>query len=463
MPTSLRRLINPALITIAGLIMAHLPFGPTTAFKMVGLSLATLAGTLMALRLLDMVVWHGWMVRDGRSAPPRLLTDLFAAVVMIITIMILAGSLFGAPVTGLVTTSGVLVAVVGFALRDMLASLFSGIALNIEHPFGIGDWIGLDTGEVGQVIEVSWLTTQLRTNDRVIIVIPNAELATRRFKNYGAAGDVFRSEIEVTIDHAVATDRVERVLLNAVRSVSDANRTTRAPDLKIKEFSERGIVWQIRFWIDDYFKLVEIRYGVQRAVLRHLHQAGIALPYSQHDVFQASMPERHLDLSQHREQVIARVDLFRNLQGGDLTALAQATIERQINVNTILTEEGDHTRSLYIVLEGNLRVTVKGEGQERLTVNQLAAGAFFGEYSLLTGAPRSARVEALSDCVLLEITSDALTPILQRCDGLADHLARVLAARQSMTQEARTETGGAKPGGQEEGQLLTKIRALFGL
>lgn len=459
----LRPLLYPALLTGLSLLAASILSGMAPAWQRAASSMAVLAGTWLVLRLVDLVFWHGWLTRGGRRPPPRLLTDLFAAMVMIVAAMSVAASLYGVPVTGLLTTSGVLVAVIGFALRDMLASLFSGIALNIEHPFAIGDWIGLEAGETGRVIEVSWLTTQMRTKDGVIIIVPNAELATRRFKNFGAGNREFRTEIEVTIDHAIPYARIERLLLAAVRSVREANSSKRSSDLRIAEFSERGIIWRLRFWIDDYDKLVDIRFKVQRAVLQHLHQAGISLPYRQIDSYQAPMPERHLDLARHKRQVIGRAELFADMETDDLEALCAATIERHFSADMIITEEGEKTRSLYVVLEGYLDVTVSDGASGRVLVNRLAAGAFFGEFSLLTGAPRSARVQARSDCVLLEITETALEPILQKCPGLADHLARVLTARQGLTEKAKTQQATAQAERIKEQQLLGRIKSLFGL
>ena len=176
------------------------------------------------------------------------------------------------------------------------------------------------------------------------------------------------------------------------------------------------------------------------------------------------MPERHLDLQHHRDRVIARNDLFQILDADALGRLADTAHERQVSAGTILVDEGDTGRSLFIVLEGFLEVSVADDQAGRLVVNRLAAGAFFGEFSLLTGAPRSARVTAKTDCVLIEITEAILTPILQSCPGLADHLACVLASRQQMTREARDGRGtNLAQTKKDEARFLTRIRTLFGI
>ena len=68
---------------------------------------------------------------------------------------------FELPATGLIATSSVLIAVLGFALRNTLGDIFSGIALGMESPYGIGDWIEATEGCAGRVTGISWRSTRL--------------------------------------------------------------------------------------------------------------------------------------------------------------------------------------------------------------------------------------------------------------------------------------------------------------
>lgn len=86
--------------------------------------------------------------------------------------------------TGLLATSGVVAVVLGFALQNTLSDVFSGIALNMEHPYRQGDWIRLDTGFEGEVVEISWCATHLRSREDTEIVQPNSGMATARIVNF---------------------------------------------------------------------------------------------------------------------------------------------------------------------------------------------------------------------------------------------------------------------------------------
>ena len=177
-----RRLVRPlgllALLTGAAALLPLLDgrLGPMLASSLErGLEAAIwLAAAFLLVRALDVLVWS-----RRRMPLPRLLTDLVAALVWIAVGLAIAARLLEMPVAGIVTTSGVAVAVLGFALRDMLASLFAGIALSVERPYRIGDWLELPDGTLGRVVELGWLTTRLLTQDGIEHVAPNAQLASR--------------------------------------------------------------------------------------------------------------------------------------------------------------------------------------------------------------------------------------------------------------------------------------------
>ena len=135
-----------------------------------------------------MALWPG----AAATRHPASLVDLVGALVWIVTACIIAAAVLPLAVAGIVTTSGVAVAILGFALRDMLASLFAGVALNLERPYQIGDWVEVEPGPAARIVEVGWLTTRAVTRDGIGVVLPNAHLATRSFRNYSRPEPQFR-------------------------------------------------------------------------------------------------------------------------------------------------------------------------------------------------------------------------------------------------------------------------------
>ena len=129
-----------------------------------------------------------------------------------------------------------------------------------------------------------------------------------------------------------------------------------------------------------------------------------------------------------------------------------------------MVREGEPGSSLFVVIEGVLDVHLAlADGRSR-KVREVGPGAMFGEYSLLTGAPRSATVTARTASVLLEITKAGLEPVLQRTPELARSISATLAARQAERPLLEAEAGEPAPHSPlDEVGLLRRIRAFFGL
>lgn len=74
--------------------------------------------------------------------------------------------------------------VIGLAVQANIANVFSGIVVNIEHPFSVGDWIKFGLMDEGKVIDITWRTLRLETRWGHIISIPNAQASENAIINY---------------------------------------------------------------------------------------------------------------------------------------------------------------------------------------------------------------------------------------------------------------------------------------
>src|ERR1700723_313303 len=131
-----------------------------------------LALAWLAARSVDVLLRRVAVVSRGGVPYPRLLTDLLSAALFAAAAMTILLLVFDQPATGLITVSSVLIAVIGFALRNVIGDLFSGIALGVEHPYRIGDWIET-TQSSGKVSEITWRSTRLVDRNGYLIIVPN--------------------------------------------------------------------------------------------------------------------------------------------------------------------------------------------------------------------------------------------------------------------------------------------------
>ena len=104
-------------------------------------------------------VVRAFLIFERRAREGRLLQDLIVGIIYVGAVLSVVAYVFDAPVGTLIATSGVVAVILGLALQSTLADVFSGIALNLARPYGIGDWLALGNSIEGKVVETNWRAT----------------------------------------------------------------------------------------------------------------------------------------------------------------------------------------------------------------------------------------------------------------------------------------------------------------
>lgn len=157
-----------------------------------------------------------YIVLDHRPQEARLIQDLIVSGVYLGVALGLAAFVFGAPIGTLVATSGAVAIVLGLALQNTLADLFSGIALTLGRPFSIGDWIQLADGTEGRVVQNSWRSTQILTAANNVIVLPNSTLAKLGLTNISRPDEAHLIVLTIRIAALHRPSEVEAILKTAL-------------------------------------------------------------------------------------------------------------------------------------------------------------------------------------------------------------------------------------------------------
>lgn len=476
------RLLSPAvalLVLLAavrfwGILAPYLGGLTAGSVEIVRLSVsagAWLAGAWLASRCLEIAFWDQFVAKRLGGPVPALLKSVGTVIVFLIAIGGFIGITLGYSVTGFWATSGVVGIIVGLALQSMIADVFSGIAINVDRPFAIGDWIriqprGASEPLIGRVIEVSWRATRLLAIDNITHIVPNNLLGVLVVTNLSMPETTSRFELKVCVDFSVPSERVLRILNAAVRSV-DGVLTEPAPKVRIDGVTESGVTYHIHYWLrPDLVSPNKGRHRVSESVLQHLRAAGVALAHPKQDLHMGPLRTIELDLDSDRATLVKRLALFSTLDEDELAEIAANMTECHYEAGEVVIERDAAGDSMFTVVEGLLSVLVPVEGQdELLRVGQMTAGDFFGEMSLLTGEPRSATIRAATDTVAFEITRDDIHGLITTRPDLARHISRVIAERQAEGAEARDrataleieqETASAAE------KLLARITGFFG-
>jgi small-conductance mechanosensitive channel/CRP-like cAMP-binding protein len=389
------------------------------------------------IRVMDTIVLDRIFSRKIRKPVPKILKDLSHFVINLSVFVGILSDVFQIPVTALLATTGVISMVIGFALKDMISDFFSGIAININQPFQIGDVIELEGGTCGEVMQINWRTTIIKPLSNILSIVPNGKIGSMEIRNLSSPGKHYRVHLEFHMDFNVPTKRVLRILNAAAKSVDPGITGTNGADAHILDIDELGVKYRIRFWIPDFLKWHTTRTKLIDNVMHNLYQAGLAPVYSKYDLYMTDMPQRALDKHVDQKQLISRISLFRSLNSDEIDQLVSGLKPQSIKSDIAVVTAGDEGDSLFILVEGLLQVYVKEEpSSKEVNVGQVSAGEFFGEFSLLTGDNRSATVMTETDCVLYEIEKGKIEPILEKRPQLALLLSDFLADRKLQSVQA---------------------------
>jgi small-conductance mechanosensitive channel/CRP-like cAMP-binding protein len=431
-------------------------------FDRLALGAFWLAAAWLVCVLIDLVIWQALVERRTAQPAPRLLVTLVRVLIFFLVIALVTNYLFEETFAALLLSSGAVGIVAGFALQRTISDFFTGVALNLEGPFKIGDWIEVD-GVVGRVAERTWRAVHLVTLDQVSVILPNSTLAERRFLNYNAPAAPFRATLPIALEYELPPADAKRALLAAVRAAPGVLAKP-SPDVLLTAFGNDGVEYEVRFYIFSYAQMQKTRDAVACSISRHLWQAGMSVPYPKRDVYFARMPQRHLDHRTDRQAILARVDLFATLQAEEIETLAATLETHNIDKGAQVVRQDEQGASLFLVVDGLFEVQQERNGQAR-PIARLGPGQCFGEMSLLSGAPRSATVTAVTAGTLFELQRDGILPVLNRRPELAETLGRILVEHQGRNAAAGADDTPSKADSASWGtaELVRRIRLFFNL
>jgi len=186
--------------------------------------------------------------------------------------------------TAWLASAGVVGIAIGFAARDTLANLISGVSIIADAPYKIGDYIVLDTGERGVVTELGMRSTRLLTRDDVEISIPNAVMGNAKITNE-SGGPAVEHRIRIPVGVAYGTSPAEVVeVLEQVANDNELTVKQPAPRARMRAFADSSVNFELLAWI----RLPEQRGLVQHQLLmeieRRFAEEGIQIPFPQRDI-----------------------------------------------------------------------------------------------------------------------------------------------------------------------------------
>ena len=437
--------------------------GKETVWK-AALSALILLGVYVFMQVTDHVVWER-VLRPRHIAVPRLLFDVVNAVVLVGVGLAILKTLYDFNLTGLLVTSTVLSAILGLSLQDVLSSVMAGIALQIGSPVTPKDWIRVGDKE-GEVVQMNWRTITLRSRDGHHVVLPNARVAREDILNFSRPGPATMLHATVGVAYAHPPGDVKAVLASAIAG-AEGVAAVPPPEVLVSRFADSAVEYDLRFWTRDFASVPAVRDAALSRAWYALRRAGFAIPFPQREVALRQVQEtRKEERAEKRRaecfEALRDVETFRPLSDDQVRDLARHARLERYTAGETLVRQGDGGGSLFVVVDGEVRVR-RSDGGVARELARLGPGSFFGEMSLLTGEPRSASVLALDEVEVVVVEKAAFSTLLRDDNHLARALSEALEARSR--EQARVAAPSAGTGVQQAvtDGLLDRIQRFFGL
>jgi small-conductance mechanosensitive channel/CRP-like cAMP-binding protein len=354
-------------------------------------------------------------------------------------------------------TTAVGAVVIGLALQDTLGNLFAGLAIQIEKPFRVGQWVQV-AGMDAMVSQITWRATKLRTKAGNFVIVPNSVLSKDTIVNYSEPALETRIEVDVGASYDVPPNEVKATILAAIRN-EPLISTAREPEVLLFDFAASAITYRVRVWTTDFTADERLRDRMRSAIYYAFRRSGISIPYPIQVEIPGGAATGQAPDPAAAERALEQVSIFAALNEDERAQLAQAARRNLFAAGEVVVKQGEGGSSLFIVSRGEAVVTIEPGNRE---VARIPAGGFFGEMSLLTGDPRNATVRTSVDSELLELAVEPFRRFALANPAVVEQISEAVARRQAELQQHRAAVAGAAAPEPPQ-RLLARVRRFLHL
>jgi small-conductance mechanosensitive channel len=189
----------------------------------------------------------------------------------------------GVNLSSLLVFGGAVGVGVGLGLQNVVSNFVAGLILLIEQPIRMGDRI--ETGNaLGDVIKIAARSTWVRTNDNVVIIVPNNDFINNSVTNWTANDPNVRIALPVGVGYSSNPEQVRDLLLQAAEA-HPAVLKMPAPDVIFTDYGDNSINFSLRIWTSSraHTPLV-LKSDLYFALFKLFAENGIELPFPQRDL-----------------------------------------------------------------------------------------------------------------------------------------------------------------------------------
>jgi len=390
-----------------------------------------------------------------------LLRNVFSIILYIVSFFVVFNSQYpGVDLAALFTTSTILGVIIGLALQDTLGNLFSGLAIQADQPFQIGDVVKIPTKGEGVVENISWRGVAIRTFQNKLVIISNSVLSKESIE-VAPRDNLNARLVFFNTLYANSPAKTIQIVREVVRQIENVSQKIR-PLVRVRNLGDNGIEYEIKYWLDDYTKYNDTDALIRQRVWYAFQREQIEFAYPTRTLHIETKPQDNVFIETSNEiyERLSDVPIFAPLSDEETRKLADASHLRVFAPGESIVRQGQKGDSMFVVHRGAVDVQIKEEGVTK-TLRVLREGDFFGEMGLLTGEPRTATVMTEGETEVLEINIECLKPILEENPELVESLSLIIEERRLSLD--KPEDKSMKTEFKDKASVFNSIKRFFGL
>ncbi|CAA9402905.1 MAG: cAMP-binding proteins - catabolite gene activator and regulatory subunit of cAMP-dependent protein kinases [uncultured Pyrinomonadaceae bacterium] len=413
------------------------------------------------VRFVNHLVFSTALQRSNSYEISSLLRNVFSIIIYIVSFFVIFNSQYpNVDLAALFTTSTILGVIIGLALQDTLGNLFSGLAIQADQPFQIGDVISIPTKGEGVVEQVSWRGVQIRTFQNRLIVISNSVLG-KEVVEVAPRDNLNARLVFFNTLYANSPTRTIQAVREVVRQIENVSQKIR-PAVRVINLGDSGIEYEVKYWLEDYSKYNETDALIRQRIWYAFQRERIEFAYPTRTLHIETKPQENVFVETSSEiyERLSNVPIFAPLSDEETRKLADGSNLRVFAPGEAIVRQGQKGDSMFVVHRGAVDVQIK-EAEATKNLRKLREGDFFGEMGLLTGEPRTATVLTDGETEILEINSLCLKPILEENPELVESLSRIVEERRQSFDKPEDKTMPTEI--KDKASIFNSIKKFFGL
>ncbi len=432
-----------------------------TGFRVLRL-LLWLSIVVVIVRYINFLVFGAALRNAGEEDFSSLLRTVLTVVVYIVSFFIIFQTQFPSiELAPLFTGSAIIGIVVGLALQDTLGNLFSGIAIQADQSFQVGDIIRVGATGMGTVESISWRGVKIRTFQNKLLVISNSVIG-KEMLEIAPRTNLNARIVRFNTIYTTSPAKVIQIVREAVRQVENVS-PKRRPKVRIWNLGDNGIDWEVKYWATDYRRHNDTDALIRQRIWYAFEREGLDFAYPTRTIYTAKQSDEVDVFVETADEICERINgvpIFAPLSSEETKQISQSCHIRVFAPDEPIIEAGRSGNSMFIIHRGTVNVQLTENGTVR-NLTKLRPGDFFGEMSLFSGEPRTADVIAETETKVIEIQQRILKPLFESNPELVRVITEIIEERRVLlesevdTEQDTTEADFSGP--------LFKIKRFFGL